>query len=270
MELLQAFLYVFRQFYRNDANLDLYYLLGAVVLLMMIFRYQYMLRDICMWFLPFVVLVITNYLFLGASFSIIESMTYLVKILFCMSLMILTKYKWGNFNQKKWIMLISLFYFVLDILAIVFRESDLWRHNDTINKYNETRLQLFCYEPSELSMCCTLLLLVVIFALWESFKKLELVIVLGVLGITTVLTAGMGGILAFGVAFLCAMMYKYRSHIRNLALNKWIICIVLVSCVAFFLVMQTELSYVRRIKEIMSGSDASLWEDLRFLETYSS
>lgn len=165
-----------------------------------------------------------------------------------------------EFNMARIIVIISGIFFVLTVIAIVYKESYLfWRFNDNINKFSLVRLQLFYLEPSELGYHILLIMLplVAIFVL-SRIRKVKIVsgILLGVNAFTLYLAKPLGAIAIGFVAILAMTIYEYYLYPSKTKRKIYIILAVLF--VVFVIILYfAENPIIMRIIYTLQGKDSS-------------
>lgn len=254
MEVLQAIIYTTR-FILKNGNLDWYYIVAVIGVMWLIRRKcinQY-LRIYVLSAVLLITMVVGSYFFAGIKMSLLDAGFSCIKILLCISIMLWAKESFLLVDLKKFLYIAVGIHAVETIIALLSVNDLLWRTNDITNGFYETRLQLFYMEPSELSMCSALLM-ILIYYLFETRGFSYGYIPCGIiLGADMYLSAGMCGILSLGFAIGIVAVYKviYGAVMKRKYIGLLIyigIVIVLVLGVYFI-----DLPMIQRARLILSG-----------------
>ena len=171
MEILMALLYCFHQMFANlpfvsktlTGNLDLFYALGILGTIFVIFKRKRDISLLIICALPIAIYGIIQ----GMVIQNVDMQKLVVnisKITICISLMILVARKIHDFKIKRFIDYICKIYLILTPIAFIFKHNQyLWRLHDTINKYSLVRLNLFYIEPSELGFHLSLIIIILMY-----------------------------------------------------------------------------------------------------------
>ncbi|MEW8956565.1 hypothetical protein [Clostridium sp.] len=171
MELVVALLYFFREAFGNvtikgvflSGNADLFYFLSLYYFFFYFFKKETSKnkKQIFLWIVPLIIYAMIQIVFLGGV-SIPKMVINIGKIVLCIGVMYLTINKASKFNIKKFLVYISLMYAASIPLALIFRNTFIWRHGDVVNKYSLSRLQLFYMEPSELGFHLAIIIIILL------------------------------------------------------------------------------------------------------------
>ena len=136
------------------------------------------------------------------------------------------------------------------VISLIAPDGILWRHNDTINKYDLDRLQFLYTEPSELGLHSILIILLLFYMLIESknIKQMTVNILLMIpIFITLFLARPLGaiGIGAIAIGILCIMDLIYNYSKRKLGFYL-ILLVIAVFIMGYMIVSQNSL-YLRVI-----------------------
>lgn len=254
MEILQAFIYTTRYIFKSG-NLDWYYFAAAFALIVMCKRkvIQKYYRIFMGFGILFILMELGSILFSGLEYSLFDTAMMFGKLLLCLVIMLASKEYFLQINKENflfWSVGILAFETVAAMLLV---REPLWRLNDIDNGFFKTRLQLFFIEPSELSMCAALLLLLIIYLVEEfGFKKIYIICAM-VLVIDIYLSAGMGGVLSLGVAIGVGVLYKtIELAVTKKKYYGFLICGGLLF-IAWLIIYQTDFAMSQRIRLILSG-----------------
>lgn len=254
MEILQAFIYTTRYILKNG-NLDWYYFVAIFLFAIMCKRQ--VIQKYYQLFLGFGILFIFmelgSILFSGLDHSIFDTAMMFGKLLLCLIMMIAAKEYFPKLEKEKFLFWSVGILAIETIVAMVVVREPLWRLNDIDNGFFETRLQLFYIEPSELSMCAALLLLLIVYLVEKSgFKKIYIICAL-VLMIDMYLSAGMGGVLSLGIAAGVGVLYKTIELAVTQKKYYGFFILGALLCMAWLVIYQMDFAMSQRIRLILSG-----------------
>lgn len=258
-EIIQAVLYVFRQFYRDNVNIDLYYLLAVWAFFSYIARKKKGLIELMKWSALYWGGGVIVWISAVHTFSFTETFLYLIKIEAGLLLFIYVKDNIHRIDLERFLRVTAYILAAMALLALFLRESDLWRHNDLINVYSKTRLQLFYFEPSELSMCCGLLLILCLFLSEGRRSSRKKGVIVSVLMINMILSAGLGGMLSTAIAFIIGTLYKNKKILTHGKIYKNILIGAFFIAVAGILFISSDLPVALRIRAMLASGDGSLY-----------
>lgn len=209
MEVLQAIVYTTRYVFRNG-NLDWYYLLAVVMAVMLLFskRYKKYVKPILIFTLLLLLMECGSIFLVDIIHAPGDMITYMGKLALCVILMFGTIEYFPKFRINKFLYCAITIHAIETIIALVSKSEFMWRTKDVINKFYETRLQLLYLEPSELSMCSALLMILLVYLIEQEGFHYLYIVGFGILSLDMYLSAGMGGILALGVAIGTVLLYK--------------------------------------------------------------
>lgn len=193
------------------------------------------------------------------TFSFTETFLYLIKIEAGLLLFIYVKDNIHRIDLERFLRVTAYILAAMALLALFLRESDLWRHNDLINVYSKTRLQLFYFEPSELSMCCGLLLILCLFLSEGRRSSRKKGVIVSVLMINMILSAGLGGMLSTAIAFIIGTLYKNKKILTHGKIYKNILIGAFFIAVAGILFISSDLPVALRIRAMLASGDGSLY-----------
>lgn len=160
--IIQALLYNFKFIIGGNGNLDLYYFFSIIVFFSFFIKRPQYLKKLAY----IIAAIMVSQLIIGSLNGISQNyqrnVVTISKMCLNVILMIYVSCKYEKWNIKQFIDYVTLIFFMETIAALIFRNSTLWRHNDLINIYSKTRLQLFYVEPSELSLHCGFLIILIL------------------------------------------------------------------------------------------------------------
>ena len=264
MELLQAIVFTTRYIFKNG-NLDLYYFLAIVFAVYMFIQGTW--KKIWKIFLFLMLLLICissgSLLFAGMQHDIFKMTIFICKMMLCFILMLSVMEYFERINLKKILFLTVGIHAFETIIALFYRSELLWRLNDTANGFNETRLELLYIEPSELSMCAAVLIILIGCSIEKEGFNLWDIPCLLVLGIDLVLSAGLGGILALCGAVGLTVCYKAIE--MTIVHKRWygIGAMVALAVIAVCIIYGMDFPITQRIRLIIGGEmktdQSALW-----------
>ena len=258
MEILHAFIYTTRYIFKNG-NLDWYYFVALFLLIVMCKKREmkkYYQLFFCFGIL-FIIMELGSILFSGLSYSLFDTFMMFGKITLCLVLMIATIKYFPQFKKETFLLWSVGILAIETVVAFFVVKEPLWRLNDIDNGFFETRLQLFFIEPSELSMCAALLLLLIVYLIEETgFKKIYIPCVI-VLVIDMYLSAGMGGVLSLGIAIGIGIMYKTVELAITQKKYYGFFILGALLFIAWILIYKTDFAMTQRIRMILSGREVT-------------
>lgn len=183
----------------------------------------------------------------------------IAKVILCYFVFLYSKENIKNVNLNNVCKIFSILCLIFLIISFMFPSSILWRHNDTINKYDLERLQFLYTEPGELGMHCALILLILISSILKEEKvkeKLKLVIYLLPILATIFFTKSLGAIGVGTIAVLALFVYDW---IKNNTFKKNIIysTILVIAILMVIILMATSNSMYLRLIDTFNGKDSS-------------
>lgn len=258
MELIISFVYILHQCIA--ANLDLFYFLSIIL----VFKDLLSSKKINIKSMKMIYIVIMYALIQIAVQDNIVVYRLIINLMkMYINIFLFYYIKDSNLSLlklKKITYLIALINTLLLPISLIFKNSFLWRLNDYVNTYNEVRLQMFYFEPSELSFHVSLLVLILYyyFKISIDFKeRMKIGFYIATNTLIIALSSGMGGILSLLLG-IC-VIYVYHL-ITKLNLKQSIISIVLLFCItgATFLLIQSNSKIYLRAMDIINGKDGSV------------
>ncbi len=259
MEIIFAMIYVLHQ--GITANLDLFYFLSIILILRDVIQRRKLTLK-AMGYVYFAVL----YAFLQVTVNDQVDMGRLVinlaKLFLNVILFLQVKeMKMDMASFKKIIYSASVINLALLCIGMVYKTKLLWRLDDDVNLYQKVRLSLFYAEPSEASFhVCILLTILGAFALHESRFKGNLVNLFFMLtnACIVIMSAGMGGMLCLGLAFV-VMYICYLSDRLNIQKLLLTILLAMAGAGAAVWFVVSKSSFYMRLSDILSGTDGSVF-----------
>ncbi|MDO5381694.1 MAG: hypothetical protein Q4F06_03110 [Eubacteriales bacterium] len=253
---IQALMFTLKFVLGGGGNLDLYYFYAMLVFVFYVCKRTKLLNKIIKIWAFLICVHIVIILFNGIEQEVIRNIVSISKLFINIVLMMFVADNFKKWNLGQIINCISLVLFIEIIFAIIFRESILWRHNDIINVYSKTRLQLLYIEPSELSLHCALVLILIMICVVEKgFKRIFLLDSM-VCIVALILSAGMSGIACLVISVCIFYIYKVLRDKRILKKTYKLILIAIVSVIALFFIKK---SLFLRVVAILSGKDGSFY-----------
>ncbi|WP_443661626.1 hypothetical protein [Clostridium sp.] len=267
MEILMAVLYSFHQMFANlpfvsstlTGNLDLFYALGMIGIIFVIFKSKKDISLLLICALPIVIYGIVQ----GMVIENIEMQKLVVnisKITICISLMILVSKKIHDFKIKKFIDYICRIYLILTPIAFILKQNDyLWRLHDTINKYNLVRLNLFYIEPSELGFHLSIIIMILMYLLIkEKTRKVRVKYIIYMIDCLTLLVlAGAYGssVMLIGtITFVSFIIIITKINFKNILVGYGLIMVFTIITILFVV---TKSSIYMRTVDTLNGKDSS-------------
>ena len=191
--------------------------------------------------------------------NILRVVINMAKIIVCYFVMKYIKEYYNKFDLSFICKAFSIICGGLLLVAIVLPNSQLWRHNDLINKYDLNRLQFLYTEPSELGLHAMPIILVYIFMMLntKSFNKLLLYVMYTFPIIVAILYAkplGAIGVGAISIAVLCVadLIINFSKKKLKVYFVLILIGVLLLGGLAF-----TKSSIYLRIIDTFNGKDNS-------------
>lgn len=267
MEILIAILYCFHQVFGNipfgskilNSNLDFFYILGVIGVIFVIFKRKEDISRLILYSFPIVVYGIFQCLIFN-NLNSSKLIVNIFKITICISLMILVSRKSSDFKIEKFVDYVCRFYIIFTPIAFILSSNTyFWRLNDTVNKYNTIRLNLFYIEPSELGFHLSIIIIILIYLIIKEkvikirvkylVYMMDCFILLSLAkayGSSVILLASIM-IISFGI-ILAKMKYK------NILVGYGLIF--LFSLVIIFSVVTKSSMYMRTV-DTLNGTDSS-------------
>ncbi|MBP0725126.1 hypothetical protein J5Y03_07960 [Bacillus sp. RG28] len=258
MEILISLLYFFHEFL--DANLDLFYLLALVLIFkdfinskkrnLEVIKYMYV-----------IILYGCLQIVLNPDIILLRLIINLAKMYINLFLFVYVKEMIFDLKFLRNIVYKTSFLFLLFIpISLVFKVPMLWRMNDFVNSYNQTRLKLFYYEPSELSFHAALVaVLLISFLLLDNNAREKRKIILYLISnsLLIVLSAGMGGIVSLVLGIVTIYLYKL---VKSFNIKRILISFLLffVSVSTLIYLMYSKNNFYLRVVDIFNGKDGSV------------
>jgi len=267
MEILMALLYCFHQMFANlpfvsktlTGNLDLFYALGIIGIIFVLFKRKRDISLLIICALPIVCYGILQ----GMIIKDLEMQKLLVnisKITICVALMILASGKMNDFKIKKFVDYICRIYLILTPIAFLFKSNEyLWRLHDTINKYSLVRLNLFYIEPSELGFHLSFIIIILMYLIIkEKVRKVRIKYIIYMLDCLVLLALsgayGSSIMLAGTITFVSIIIILTKLNYKNILVGYGLI-IVLTIVTTLFIVTKSSM-YMRTI-DTLNGKDSS-------------
>ncbi len=264
--LLASIAYFFRQtiFYLSISsgyflagNLDVFYLLSPIYVIKKIKKKKVEEESIifillCLAYLMIQIVLIRN-------LNIIRATINMAKIIFCYFVMKYIKENYYKLNFQYICKVFSILCMIFLIISIIFPNSILWRHNDTINKYDLNRLQFLYTEPSELGLHAMIIFILysfIIINIKDAKKKIYYIVLAVPIIIALLLAKPLGaiGIGAISIATLCITDLIFNFSKKKL--NIYIVLLLFIVTIIGGLVITRNSLYLR-IVDTLNGQDSS-------------
>jgi len=267
MEILMALLYCFHQMFANlpfvsttlTGNLDLFYALGIIGTIFVLFKRKRDISLLIICALPIVCYGILQ----GMIIENLEMQKLLVnisKITICVSLMILASGKMNDFKIKKFVDYICRIYLILTPIAFLFKSNEyLWRLHDTINKYSLVRLNLFYIEPSELGFHLSFIIIILMYLIIkEKVRKERVKYIIYMIDCLILLALsgayGSSIMLAGTVTFVAFVIILTKLKYKNILVGYGLIIVFTIVTILFIV---TKSSIYMRTVDTLNGKDSS-------------
>ncbi|HEY8889928.1 MAG TPA: hypothetical protein VIM70_06700 [Clostridium sp.] len=267
MEILMALLYCFHQMFANlpfvsktlTGNLDLFYALGIIGTIFVLFKRKRDISLLIICALPIVCYGILQ----GMIIKDLEMQKLLVnisKITICVSLMILVSGKMNYFKVKKFVDYICRIYLILTPIAFLFKSNEyLWRLHDTINKYSLVRLNLFYIEPSELGFHLSFIIIILMYLIIkEKVRKERVKYIIYMIDCLILLALsgayGSSIMLAGTVTFVAFVIILTKLKYKNILVGYGLIIVFTIVTILFIV---TKSSIYMRTVDTLNGKDSS-------------
>lgn len=264
MEILQAVVYTTRYIFRNG-NLDWYYIMAASIMALLLVskKYKKYFKTLIVFFALLFIMECGSIILVDVIHTPKDFITSAGKMTLCFSIMLGTIEYFAKLDLKKFLYCAVAIHAIETVIAFVIKGDFLWRTNDITNKFYETRLQLIYLEPSELSMCAAILIILLVYLIEkESFHYLYLA-AFGILTLDMYFSAGMGGILALGAAAGIVMLYKALEQVFTKRKIFLIGVLLGVSVATLFVIYGTDIPMAQRTRLILGGElfadDSTTW-----------
>lgn len=253
--MLQAFLYTSKFIIGGNGNLDLYYFFSIIIIV------TYFLKKPkqCEKVMICAVIIIFFQIIIGSINGIQQdyqrNLVTISKTILNIVLMVYISQKYQEWNLDQFINCVTMILLLETVAAFIFDDSILWRHNDLINVYSKTRLQLLYIEPSELSLHCGFLIILILMNIMENGFNKRYILNTAVVGLDLILTAGMSGIACLAIAIAIYVLIRiFKRYVSKKYIILFASCIILGIVI---LMVKKELLY--RMIAIMNGTDGSLY-----------
>ncbi|MBU3179834.1 hypothetical protein [Clostridium psychrophilum] len=267
MEILMALLYCFHQMFANlpfvsktlTGNLDLFYALGIVGIIFVIFKRKRDISLLLICALPIVCYGIFQAMIIE-NVDVQKLMVNISKVTICVSLMILASQKIKDFKIKKFIDYVCRIYLILTPIAILFKSNDyLWRLHDTVNKYSLVRLNLFYVEPSELGFHLSFIIIILMYLIIkEKARKIRskyIIYIIDCLALLALSGAYGSTIMLIGtITFVSFVIILAKMNYKNILVGYALIFIFTIVTVLFVV---TKSSIYMRTVDTLNGKDNS-------------
>lgn len=258
MEIIIALTFVFHQ--AISPNLDLFYFLSIALIGKDVLQRKTITLK-AMGYVYLIILYALLQLVLNDSIEIQRLIINIAKIFVNVFLFLQVREIFlPQLSFKKILDTISISYFVLLLVGLVYKTDLLWRLDDQVNIYQKLRFSLLYFEPSEASFhVCIVIILLMYYVLREKDSKRNCLNLLLVISnaIIVILTAGMGGILGVSLAlvfmYLCYLKEKISVERVLMFIALFMIC-----SFAIFIFINSSNGFYLRINDIAAGRDGSV------------
>lgn len=263
-ETIAIILYIFRQaiYYLNPSNgyflvgnLDLFYLYAPWYVIKNIKNNKKMLKIF--------IFATILFFYMLLQFSIIKdydikkALINTLKILVCYIVFLYVKENFQMYSVNKMIKIFMISITVLFVFSLIFQNGMLWRHGDTINKYDLIRLKLLYTEPSELGFHSMTFLIVIIGKTINKKMNLKFSLIsIIILSAIIILAKPMASIL-IGLIAISYLIFHDWIH-NNTKIKNFIYFGILIFSIIMVMFSITERnSLYLRLKDITNGKDSS-------------
>lgn len=253
IEFILAFALYFKEII--NGNLDLFYFVALFLLMHSLVKKQSFILETIIVFMPVLCYAILQGLIIG-DMDFLRTATNIAKIYLCIFSFIYTKYYFKDINFSKIINILAALYIITLFISLVYKTNSLWRLNDYINKYSETRLKFFYFEPSELAFYVSIIIIFIVYQLFQNFEVNKNLLYIFMFGIILKLTAGLGGIVCIAVSIIVmTSIYLFTNFTAKNIAKIQLIIVGLFCVVTLFILTKSDLYY--RFIDIISGKDSS-------------
>lgn len=267
MEILMALLYLFHQVFANlpfvsktlTGNLDLFYALGMIGIIFVIFKRKRDISLLLICALPIAIYGILQGLIIE-DLDMQKLLVNISKITICISLMVLSIRKIHDFKIKVFIDYVCRLYIICIPIALIFSKNVyLWRLNDTINKYSLMRLNLFYIEPSELGFHLALIIIMLLYLIIkEKDRKVNGKYIIYLINCTLLLVLSQAygaSVILLGTIFIVLfVIILAKMNYKNILIGYGLTIVFTVTIILFVV---TKSSIYMRTVDTLDGSDSS-------------
>lgn len=259
MEYILAFLFTFNYILKSVNGINLYHMVAFAALIWYVIKRRPQLKAI-VWGSVFFLVYAVVVLFVSGNEKFINILWFSVIMLLNVTLAIYVIYNCKKWNLLKWSYIVVVIHAVETLIAIIFKNSNLWVWLTLTDGKQVHRLKLFYSEPAFFSFACGLILIFMVYQLlnekvsWKTFAGIVVCV------IDLYLSYGLGGIFAtiFAVGLmLFALVVKNRHELTIYSGRKIraaLICAVMMGIVATFVVFSVP-RYRVRLESIAKGQD---------------
>lgn len=257
IEIVTALIYYLKEII--SPNLDLFYILSIILIIKSLIDKEEAgaLLKSFVWIYPIILYALIQVLVID-NINLLRLCANISKIFICIFLFKYVQLNFHKLNIIKTILIISTMFILSLPIAFINKNGALWRLNDIVNKYSETRLQLFYFEPSELAYQVAVIIIFSIYIFFISSKSYKLIftIIIIFLSYILLLTKSMGALGCLVIALIVTYIYKlYRNrNFKQLYIGLIILCLVSIS---IWLFINSNLELALRARAILNGNDAS-------------
>lgn len=258
---LLSYIFVFSIVFSDilgNGNLNLLYFFGLFLFLNNFRLKKKLLKDVTIFFVPLLIMIIIEFIFSKNLFSIIKVGVFCIKIFVCIVLLSFTKRNFWEIDHLKLIRYINIYFTFLLLLSFIsLKYPILWRLNDPYNSVSKTRLKFLYSEPSVLGLLCGVILIILSYYYFNTNKKyrknlfLEIFLILIIL----TLTFSISGILYTCFAIFILYIWTSLKDLRRIPRRYYFYLILGIIFIVTILLTKNPIS--KRIFTIVSGKDAS-------------
>lgn len=258
MEIVQAIIYTSRYILKNG-NFDLYYFMTMAIVILLLLRKEYKkyINTILLSAGVLIFIEICSYIFSGIESDLVDAVLTISKLLICITLMLVTKDYFLKLDIRKLAYCVAGIHTLETIIALFCVNNVWWKLNDIENGLNKTRLQLLYMEPSELSMCSALIIILLLYAYeMEGFRWTDILCYI-IFCFDMYLSAGLGGIISISMAIGIVLLLK----LIRLAFSKkryyYLLIIPLFAITIYSVIYSIDIPMLIRIRLMLSGEFAA-------------
>ncbi|WP_136604517.1 hypothetical protein [Paenibacillus dokdonensis] len=259
MEIIYAMVYVLHQ--GITANLDLFYFLSIILILRDIIQRRKLTLKTA-GYVYFVILYAFLQIVVNEQIDMGRLAINIAKLFLNVMLFLQVREMKMNMSSfKRIVYSASVINLALLCIGMVHKTKLLWRLDDDVNLYQKVRLALFYAEPSEASFhVCILLVILGMFVLNETRLRRNLVNFFFMLtnALIVIVSAGMGGMLSLGLAFVVMYLCYLCDRVSIQKLLLTILLILTGTLAAVWFVISNN-SFYMRLNDILSGTDGSVF-----------
>ncbi|MBN2919711.1 MAG: hypothetical protein JTJ28_08850 [Lactobacillus sp.] len=241
----------------GNGNFNLLYFFGAFLVIRDLKIRISFLKDFLIFFVPFLIMILGEICFSGNTFSLNKVLAYSVKILVCISLLSYVKNNFWRVDHLKIINHICQLFGALLVLSILtIKLPVFWRLNDEFNSFAKVRLQFLYSEPSVLGVLCGILVVILMYYIFNN-KDINRIIIKEVLllAVIILLTFSMSGIVYTIISVMVLYLFQISENKKHIPRRLLRYSILGLCAIAFILMTNNPIS--TRFFSMFLGMDGS-------------